>query len=89
MPSLSILLLEMSPVAERGQNSAALQICDVMTSAVCIGLGGVLVAAAEHGALSLRTAVGAIDVSMAVFALAGVTLAGRAAARRGVGVRAG
>jgi MFS family permease len=89
MPSLSILLLEMSPVAERGQNSAALQICDVMTSAVCIGLGGVLVAAAEHGALSLRTAVGAIDVSMAVFALAGVTLAGRAAVRRGVGVTAG
>jgi hypothetical protein len=49
----------------------------------------VLVAAAEHGALSLRTAVGAIDVSMAVFALAGVTLAGRAAVRRGVGVTAG
>ncbi len=89
MPSLSILLLEMSPAAERGQNSAALQICDVMTSAVCIGLGGVLVAAAEHGALSLRGAVAAIDVAMAFVAVTGAVLAGRVVTRRAAGTRAG
>jgi MFS family permease len=89
MPTLSVLLLEKSPVAERGQNSAAFQICDVMTSAVCIGLGGVLVAAAEHGTLSLRGAVGVIDVSMAVFAFAGAALAGRVVTTARAGGTAG
>jgi MFS family permease len=83
MPSVSVLTLQLSPEAERGYNSSALQIADVMTSAVCIGAGGVLVAAAEHGRLSLGHAIGAVDLIMCLFALVGVALAGRVAAARG------
>jgi MFS family permease len=78
MPSLGVLLLEQSQEHRRGADSAALQIADVTCSALCIGLAGVLVAAATAGALSLPAAV---LVSIAVFtslALLGVRLSGRA-----------
>jgi MFS family permease len=78
MPTLSLLLLELSPVAERGRNSSALQICDVISSALTVGVGGVLVAAAAHSLLSLRGALGIVDVTMAALATCGALLAGRA-----------
>jgi MFS family permease len=80
MPALGVLLLDLSPEHRRGADSAALQIADVTCSALCIGLAGVLVAAATAGALSLPAAV---LVSIAVFtllALVGVRLSGRAGA---------
>ena len=46
MPSVGVLLLDQSPEHRRGADSAALQIADVTASALCIGLAGVLVAAA-------------------------------------------
>lgn len=77
MPVLSLLLLELSPVAERGKNSSALQIADALSGAVTIGIGGVLIAAATRGMLSLHGALGIVDVAMAGVALTGAVLASR------------
>jgi MFS family permease len=80
MPSVGVLLLDQSPEHRRGADSASLQIADVTMSALCIGLAGVLVAAATAGMMSLT---GAVLGSVAVFvvlALVGVRVAGRAAA---------
>lgn len=41
-PSLSLLLLRFSPVAERGFNTSAMQLADWVFSSVTVGLGGVL-----------------------------------------------
>jgi MFS family permease len=80
MPSVGVLLLDQSPEHRRGADSASLQIADVTMSALCIGLAGVLVAAATAGLVSLP---GAVIGSIAVFvvlALVGIRVAGRAAA---------
>jgi len=78
--SLSVLLLRLSPPERHGTDSASLQVCDAVGSALCIGFGGVLVAAAERGALSLPSALVTVDLLMAALALAGAALAGRARA---------
>ncbi len=76
-PILSVLLLELSPVDERGRNSSALTICDTVTTSLTIGFGGVLVAAVERGSLNFGTAIRTVDWAMALIALVGVTVAGR------------
>lgn len=77
MPSVGVLLLDLSPEAERGANSAALQISDVTGSALCIGLSGVLVAGAADGGGALWPAVLAAVAVLSVPALLGVRVAGR------------
>lgn len=76
MPSLSVRLLELSPPTERGFNSAALQIWDMLMSAACIGFGGVLLVAIAS-ADAPAPAVLPLDVLMAGLALAGASLATR------------
>jgi MFS family permease len=49
MASLSVLLLEQSPVAEQGANSAALQLCDALGSILAIGTAGAIFAAGSRG----------------------------------------
>ena len=88
MPSVGVLLLDQSPEHRRGADSASLQISDVVGSALCVGFGGVLVAAAATGVLSLTTA---LLIAIAVFsglALLGSLVAGRAAAPSAEPVRA-
>ena len=85
MPSVGVLLLEQSPEHRRGADSAALQIADVTGSALCIGLAGVLVAAAAAGALPLTVAVPVAYGAAALLTLAGAALAGRAAPAPGTG----
>jgi MFS family permease len=80
MPVLSLVLLDLSPADERGKNSSALQIADAISSAVTVGIGGVLVAAATHDLLTLHGAIGIFDVAMAGTALIGAVMAGRARA---------
>ena len=80
MPSVGVLLLEQSPEHRRGADSAALQIADVTMSALCIGLAGVLVAAATAGLLTLQAAVTSSIAVFTLLALVGTRLAGRAAA---------
>ncbi|HEX5495617.1 MAG TPA: MFS transporter [Mycobacteriales bacterium] len=77
MPTVSVLLLELSDRDERGQNSAALQICDMLCSAVCVGLGGVLLAAVTAGRGATGPAIALIDLTMAAIAALGVIAAGR------------
>lgn len=76
MPSVSVRLLELSPPADRGFNSAALQIWDMLLSAACIGFGGVLlVTVASVGAPA--PAVVILNLLMAGLALLGAGLAAR------------
>ncbi len=77
MPSLSVLLLDRSPEHRRGADSAAFQIGDVTGSALCIGVVGVLVAAATAGILPLRSA-----VLVAVAVLTGLAVLGALVAPR-------
>jgi hypothetical protein len=77
MPSLSVLLLEQSSEDRRGADSAALQIADVTGSALCVGVVGVLVAAAASGHIALSTA-----VLVAVGFLAGLAALGAVVAPR-------
>jgi MFS family permease len=78
MPSLSVLLLAASPEHRRGADSAALQIADVTGSALCIGLTGVLVAAATGGAFPLRVAVLVAVAGYTALAVAGAVVSRRA-----------
>jgi MFS family permease len=80
MPSVGVLLLNQSPEHRRGADSAAFQIADVTGSALCVGVVGVLVAAATAGLLSLSAAVLAGVVVLTVLALLGAGVAPRAGA---------
>ncbi|MGK5115679.1 hypothetical protein [Geodermatophilus sp. CPCC 205506] len=80
MPSVGVLLLEQSPDHRRGADSAAFQIADVTGSALCVGLVGVLVAAATASLLPLAGAVVAAAVLLAALAAVGALVAPRAAA---------
>lgn len=78
MSSASVLMLACTTDAERGADSASLQISDAVSSALTTGLAGVLVAAAARGALGYGTAFTGLDLSMGALALVGVAVAGRA-----------
>jgi hypothetical protein len=80
MPSVGVLLLDQSAERDRGVNSAALQISDVTASALCIGLAGVLIAAAADGVLTVPGAVLITIAVLTALALVGVGVAGRTAA---------
>jgi hypothetical protein len=77
MPSLGVLLLGQSPEHRRGADSAAFQIADVTGSALCVGVVGVLVAAAAASLVTLPSA-----VLLAVAALTAVALVGAFVAPR-------
>jgi hypothetical protein len=83
MPSLSILLLAQSPEHRRGADSAALQIADVTGSALCVGVVGVLVAAAAAGQLSLSAAVLCAVALLAALPVLGVLTGSKAGALTG------
>ncbi|WP_369139797.1 MFS transporter [Modestobacter versicolor] len=80
MPSVGVLLLAQSPEHRRGADSAALNVADVTASALCIGLTGVLVAAAAADLLPFRAVVVAVAAGYAVLAVVGAVVAPRAAA---------
>jgi MFS family permease len=80
MPSLSVLLLGQSPEHRRGADSAALQIADVTGSALCVGVVGVLIAAAAAGHLSLSSAVLAAVALLTTLAGLGAVTSARAGA---------
>jgi MFS family permease len=78
MASIGVLLLRLTPPAERGANSSALQISDSVSSALCIALAGALVAASARDVLSLPAAAATLDLVMVGVALTGAALAARA-----------
>lgn len=79
MPTISVLMLDLSPAASQGANSAALQISDIVGSIVGIAAVGALVTA--YGVAQIRTAVTIGDSVLAVVALVGVLAASRVVAR--------
>ena len=56
MSSIGVLLLDWTNDADRGRDSAALQLGDGVLSAVTTGAGGALVAAAAHGLIGYTAA---------------------------------
>jgi MFS family permease len=80
MPSLSVLLLGQSPEHRRGADSAAFQIADVTGSALCVGVVGVLVAAAAAALVTLPSAVLLAVAALTAPALVGAFVAPRTGA---------
>ena len=78
MSSIGVLLLQWTNDADRGRDSAALQLGDGVLSAVTTGAGGALVAAAAHGVIGYTAAFVSIDLAMAGLASLGFLAAGRA-----------
>ncbi|MFE2751970.1 MFS transporter [Actinosynnema sp. NPDC059335] len=76
MSSLSVLTLGASTEVDRGFNSSALQISDMLGSALLVGLGGVLVTTFASAAAP-TAAVVPFDLLMAGVAVLGAVLAGR------------
>jgi MFS family permease len=80
MPTISVLLIELSPADEQGANSAALQISDIVGSVTGIAAAGALVTAL--GLHRITTAVTAADAALAGVAVLGVLTAHRVSTRR-------
>ena len=78
MSSVSVLLLNYTNDADRGADSAALQLSDATASALTTGVAGVLVAAAARGAISSTAGFVSLDLLMGLVALVGVVTASRA-----------
>jgi predicted MFS family arabinose efflux permease len=76
MPTISVRMLELSPEASRGANSAALQISDMVGSIVGIAIAGALVTGLGYGHLS--TAIVIADCLLAGVAAIGVLASRRA-----------
>ncbi|BFO21975.1 hypothetical protein SHKM778_83630 [Streptomyces sp. KM77-8] len=84
--STSVMLLKLSPPAEAGTNSAALQISDGLSNVLLLAAGGAAFAALGGGAVSHAAAgatgshpaaFAAVFLPMAAVALAGAWVAGR------------
>ena len=80
MSSTSVLLLRYTSDANRGGDSAALQLSDATGGALTTGYGGVLVGAAAAGSIGFTGAFWSLTVVMAVIAAFGCLVAGRAGA---------
>lgn len=78
MSSVSVLLLKYTTDADRGADSAALQLSDSTAAALTTGFTGVFVAAAASGALGFTTAFVVVNLVMCAIAAVGVAVAGRA-----------
>ncbi|HTW18829.1 MAG TPA: MFS transporter [Mycobacteriales bacterium] len=78
MPTISVLMLDLSPNEAQGMNSAALQISDMTGSIIGIAAVGALVTA--FGLAHIRTAVTIGDLMSAGIAVVGAIAAGRAIA---------
>jgi MFS family permease len=76
MATVGLLTLQLSPEAEQGASSAALQISDAVGSTLCIGLGGAILAIGQDS-LGTGPVVRLVFLLMAAVAAAGIALAGR------------
>jgi MFS family permease len=75
-PTLSVSVLRLSPPAEQGANSAALQICDVIGGIAGVSLAATIVAVAGTG--QLHVAMRVADLLLGAITLLGIALAARA-----------
>ncbi|HVK23477.1 MAG TPA: MFS transporter [Actinokineospora sp.] len=75
-PSINVLVLGISSEQERGFNSAAVQVADMMFSAACVGFGGVLLVSLASAAAP-AAAVIPLNLIMAGVAVVGFVLFSR------------
>jgi MFS family permease len=75
-PTVSVLLLRLSPEEEQGANTAALQVCDVVGGIIGIALAATLVTAAGHA--HLGAAMRLADPLLASAPVVGAALVARA-----------
>lgn len=75
-PTVSVLVLQLSPDEEHGANTAALQVCDVLGGIIGIATAATLVNAAGHAHLDLAMRIA--DPLLAAATLAGIALSRRA-----------
>ncbi|MDT4891163.1 MAG: hypothetical protein QOE97_198 [Pseudonocardiales bacterium] len=80
MSSVAVLMLSYTNDADRGSDSAALQLSDATSSALTTGYGGVLVAAAAAGSIGYTGAFTALCLTMAAVSGLGAAIADRARA---------
>lgn len=78
MSSVSVLLLNFTTDADRGADSASLQLSDAAASALTTGVAGVLIAAAARGTIGFTGAFVTLDLAMCAVAIGGMLVAGRA-----------
>jgi MFS family permease len=86
LTSASVVLLEFTNDADRGSDSAALQLSDSSMSALCTALSGAFIAAAAHGRISYGVGFAIVYLAMAAF---GVLAIARAPRLRCMGVAVG
>ncbi len=89
MSSIGVLMLAQTTEADRGRDSAALQLSDSVVTALTTGYGGVLIAAAVHGKLSYTAAFVLLDLSLILISGLGLITAIRMAGRPGQSPSAG
>jgi MFS family permease len=77
LTSVSVVLLECSDDADRGSNSAALQLSDSSMSAVCTAFAGTLVALAAHGRIGYGRGLSVVFLVLAVLPLVAAKRAAR------------
>ena len=76
MPTMSLLVLRLSPPTEQGANSAALQVCDAVGSTIGVTAAATLVLVAGTG--QLGAAMRIADPLLALAAVVGLVLSARA-----------
>ncbi len=77
LTSLSVLVLELSPVADQGANSASLQVSDALGSVLSIGAAGAVFASLTAGHAAGARPYLVVDAIMAVMCLVGAVAAVR------------
>jgi MFS family permease len=86
--SIGVLLFQLSPPADHGANSAALQLCDTLFVIIFVGLAGVIFGSTHEAAGGTHPAAyAAILAVMVALALVGVWGSGRARSRDDVSSR--
>lgn len=83
--TISVLLFQLSPPADHGANSAALQLCDALFSLAFVGVAGVIFGTSHEAAGGTRPGVYAvIGGVMVAVAVAGSWASGRVRVHRGM-----
>ncbi|MEP6695730.1 MAG: MFS transporter [Pseudonocardiales bacterium] len=83
MSTISVLVLRFAPPGQQGFASSALQISDVLSASLCVGLGGVVLGLVARAGGSMSAGVVVVNGLLAAFAVTGAIFAGRARAPRG------
>ncbi len=83
MSTISVLVLRFAPPGQQGFASSALQISDVLSASLCIGVAGAVLGLATRAGWSMSAGIVVVNGLLATLAMTGAAFAGRARAPRG------